>query len=208
MSDTGRSTAIGDNAADLKSVGDAARQVGDKAAGAGADAVQQAKAVAGDAQARATSLLGRGTEKASSVADSPEAERRRLPGRRSPGGAPLRASSSKATRTGWRTWSSVARPSSPCWPTPLRTNDLQSLMGDLSSLARRQPALFVGATMAAGFALARVGRLAATGAASAPAATSPARRIPPRASRMRAAIVAEFGESALPAARPYPGDKP
>ena len=44
----------------------------------------------------------------------------------------------------------------------LRTNDLQSLLGELGSLARRQPALFVGASMAAGFALARVGRLAAT----------------------------------------------
>ena len=46
----------------------------------------------------------------------------------------------------------------------LRTNDLQSLLGELGSLARRQPALFVGASMAAGFALARVGRIAATGA--------------------------------------------
>jgi len=44
--------------------------------------------------------------------------------------------------------------------TTLRKNDLQGLLGELGSLARRQPALFVGASMAAGFALARVGRLA------------------------------------------------
>lgn len=52
----------------------------------------------------------------------------------------------------------------------LRSNDLKSLMGDLASLARRQPALFVGATMAAGFALTRVGRLAV----SAPSTSEPA----------------------------------
>ncbi len=43
----------------------------------------------------------------------------------------------------------------------LRGNDLQGLIGKLGDLARTQPALFVGASMAAGFALARVGRIAA-----------------------------------------------
>ena len=46
----------------------------------------------------------------------------------------------------------------------LRTNDLRSLMGNLDELARRQPALFAGASLAAGFALARVGRVAVAGA--------------------------------------------
>ncbi len=49
----------------------------------------------------------------------------------------------------------------------LRTNDLRSLMGNLEDLAKRQPALFVGASLAAGFALARVGRVAASGASRA-----------------------------------------
>ncbi len=49
----------------------------------------------------------------------------------------------------------------------LRTNDLRSLMSNLEDLARRQPALFVGASLAAGFALARVGRVVASGASSA-----------------------------------------
>jgi len=42
----------------------------------------------------------------------------------------------------------------------LRTNDLQGLLGNLDDLARRQPAVFVGASMAAGFAMMRVGRIA------------------------------------------------
>ncbi len=49
----------------------------------------------------------------------------------------------------------------------VRTNDLRGLMGNLEDLAHRQPALFVGAAMAAGFALVRLGRVAAAGASSA-----------------------------------------
>lgn len=49
----------------------------------------------------------------------------------------------------------------------LRGNDLQGLLGNLEDLARRQPAVFVGASMAAGFAMVRVGRLAAAGASRA-----------------------------------------
>jgi len=45
----------------------------------------------------------------------------------------------------------------------LRTNDLEGLMGKLQDLARRQPAIFVGAAMAAGFAAVRVGKIAAAG---------------------------------------------
>jgi hypothetical protein len=40
-------------------------------------------------------------------------------------------------------------------------------MGSLQDLARRQPALFAGASLAAGFALARVGRVAVAGASQA-----------------------------------------
>ncbi len=53
----------------------------------------------------------------------------------------------------------------------LRTNDLQSLIGKLEDLARRQPAIFVGAAMAAGFAAVRVGKVAV---ASATASERPA----------------------------------
>jgi hypothetical protein len=46
----------------------------------------------------------------------------------------------------------------------LRTNDLQALLGKLEDLACRQPAVFVGAAMAAGFATVRLGKIAAAGA--------------------------------------------
>jgi hypothetical protein len=49
----------------------------------------------------------------------------------------------------------------------LRTNDLEGLMGELGDLARRQPAIFVGAAMAAGFAAARLGKVAVAGASKA-----------------------------------------
>lgn len=45
--------------------------------------------------------------------------------------------------------------------TTLRGNDLQGLLSQVETFARRQPALFAGASMATGFALARMARLAA-----------------------------------------------
>lgn len=45
--------------------------------------------------------------------------------------------------------------------TSLRDNDLTSLVGQVRSLARRQPAVFVGACLAGGFALARLGKIVA-----------------------------------------------
>ena len=45
--------------------------------------------------------------------------------------------------------------------TALRENDLGNLVSQVRSIARRQPALFVGACLAGGFALARVGKLVA-----------------------------------------------
>ena len=51
--------------------------------------------------------------------------------------------------------------------TSLRNNDLQGLLGSLQDLARRQPAIFVGASLAAGFALVRVGKVAVSGMSSA-----------------------------------------
>jgi hypothetical protein len=49
----------------------------------------------------------------------------------------------------------------------LRANDLQGLFGRIEQLARSQPALFVGAAMAAGFATARLGKVAVAGASAA-----------------------------------------
>ena len=49
----------------------------------------------------------------------------------------------------------------------LRSNDLRGLMGKLEDLAQRQPAVFVGAAMAAGFAAVRIGKIAVAGASKA-----------------------------------------
>ena len=42
--------------------------------------------------------------------------------------------------------------------TSLRQNDVASLFGQAKSIAQRQPALFIGAALAAGFAGARLGK--------------------------------------------------
>jgi hypothetical protein len=46
----------------------------------------------------------------------------------------------------------------------VRSNDLRGLISKLEGMARRQPVLFVGAAMAAGFAGARLGKVAIAGA--------------------------------------------
>jgi len=46
--------------------------------------------------------------------------------------------------------------------TALRENDLASLFRQVQSIARQQPALFIGASLAAGFAVARLGKLVAS----------------------------------------------
>jgi len=56
--------------------------------------------------------------------------------------------------------------------TTVRSNDLRGLIGKLQEIARQQPVLFVGAAMAAGFASARLGKVAIAGASR--AASEPA----------------------------------
>lgn len=45
--------------------------------------------------------------------------------------------------------------------TSLRQNDIASLFGQAKLIAQRQPALFIGASLAAGFAVARLGKIVA-----------------------------------------------
>ncbi len=54
----------------------------------------------------------------------------------------------------------------------LRSNDLQGLLNQLDGFARRQPALFAGASMIAGFALARMARVALDQGTRSPAPTT------------------------------------
>jgi hypothetical protein len=175
MSDTNRTEAVGKVAGDFQAIGDAARQTGEQARQAGADALDQARNVAQEATSRATSALGTLGEQASSVGETQKAN---LAERIEDVAKAVHKSGeqleghqdwiAKLVEQGADELSALA--------TTLRSNDLQSLLGDLDRLARRQPALFVGASMAAGFALTRIGRLAVSGTAA--TATSPSQPHP------------------------------
>ena len=172
MSDTGRSDAVGKTLADLKGVGDAARQAGGQAMQAGTDALDQAKEVAQDAKDRAGSVAGAIGEKASSIAEDQKSQ---LADKLEDVAKAVHRSGEQLE--GHQDWVAhlVERGAAELstLATTLRSNDLQGLLGDIGSLARRQPALFVGASMAAGFALTRVGRLAVSAPASPAAASAP-----------------------------------
>lgn len=159
MSGTGKSDAVGKTLEDLKGVGDAVRQVGGQATQAGTGAISQAKDVAQDAMSRASSVAGALGDKASTAAESQKSQ---LADKLEDVARAVHRSGEALE--GQQDWVAhmVERGAAELstLATTLRTNDLQSLLGDLGSLARRQPALFVGASMAAGFALTRVGRLA------------------------------------------------
>ncbi len=168
MSDTSRPQAVG-NGNEQIAPRDAAMSLGERAWHAGAEAADHARDIAQDAKARAGSLAGSIGDRAASAA---EAQKSTL--------AESLESVAKAVHRsgeeleGQQDWVAqlVERGADElsALATTLRSNDLQSLLGDLGSLARRQPALFVGASMAAGFALARVGRLAVSPAPAKPAA--------------------------------------
>ncbi len=162
MSDTSKSKAIDRNLADAKAVGDAAKQAASQARDAGAQALDQAKDVAQDAKSRASSLAGDVKQQALSTAESGKdtladkidqvAQSVHRTGEKLEGEQDWIA---HLVERGADELTSLAD--------TLRTNDLQSLLSDLGGLAKRQPALFVGASIVAGFALARVGKVAATG---------------------------------------------
>lgn len=184
MSDTGKSDAASKTLEDLKGVGDAVQQVGGQAMQAGANALDQAKDVTQDAKDRAGSVASAIGEKASSVAEDQKSQ---LADKLEDVAKAVHRSGEQLE--GHQDWVAhlvergAAELSS--LATTLRSNDLQGLMGDLGSLARRQPALFVGASMAAGFALTRVGRLAVSAPAHADSAATPSPvSVPPPISRI------------------------
>ena len=169
MSESNGSDAAGKVLGDLQAIGGAARQTAQQAGEAGADALSQANDVAVDAKDRVTSLAGTLGERATDAAESQKAN---LADKLDDVAKAVQKSG--AALEGQQDWVAhlVERGAAELTSlaTTLRSNDLQSLMGDLGSLARRQPALFVGASMAAGFALARVGRVAVS---SSPPASTP-----------------------------------
>ena len=133
---------------------------------AGADAADIAGKVAEDARARGASLLEDVKDHAISAVDS---QREGLAGQVSDvatamheAGEQLRGDQgwvAQLVDAGAEELGTLAA--------TLRTNDLEGLMGKLQDLARRQPAIFVGAAMAAGFAAVRIGKVAVAGASQA-----------------------------------------
>jgi hypothetical protein len=174
MSD--RAESVSKVAGDFQAIGDAARQTGQQARQAGADALDKVRDVAAEAQGRAASALDTVGEQAISVA---ETQKVNLAERLEDVANAVHKSGEQLE--GHQDWVAKLVEQGAdellALATTLRTNDLQSLLGDLGSLARRQPALFVGASMAAGFALTRIGRLAISSSTPAPA-TSPSQPHP------------------------------
>jgi uncharacterized Ntn-hydrolase superfamily protein len=163
MSDKSQTDATGNAMNDLKAVGDAVGQVGQQARQAGGQALDHAQDVAQDAQARAASLTSEVKERAASMAQTQKdglAERLE--------DVAHAVHSAGEQLKGHQDWAAnlVERGADELTTLAdtLRTNDLRGLMDNLQDLAKRQPALFTGATLAAGFALARVGRVAVAGA--------------------------------------------
>ena len=172
MSDGSGTDAIGKNLADVRVVGDAARQAGSQAPQAGAGAMDQAREVAQHAQERGAALAGAVQDRAAAAAQQ---QKEGLAGRLDDLAQAVHKSGEQLE--GHQDWVAglveQGADELAVLAKTLRTNDLRGLMGNLEDLARRQPALFVGATLAAGFALARVGRVAVAGASRADLPTMP-----------------------------------
>ena len=165
MSDTNKTEAAGKVVEDFQAIGDAARQTGAQARQVGADALDRAHDIAHEAKSRATAAMGAIGTQASSVAEAQKAnvaeQLEDVAKAVQKSGEQLEGHQdwvAKLIERGADELTSLA--------TTLRSNDLQSLLGDLGSLARRQPALFVGVSMATGFALTRIGRLAVSGSSA------------------------------------------
>jgi hypothetical protein len=153
----------GPTAADPES---AIGKVSAQARQAGADAAALAGKVVDDARARGASLVGDMKDHVMTAADG---QREGLAGQVSDVAAAIHQAGehfkgnqdwiARIVEAGANELGTLA--------STLRTNDLEGLMGKLQELARRQPAIFVGAAMAAGFAAVRLGKVAAAGASQA-----------------------------------------
>jgi hypothetical protein len=162
MSDTKGSDAVGQTLADAQAVGEAARQVSGQARQVGSQAIDQAQQVAREAQERGASLASAVGERAASAAQT---QKEGLAGQIEDVAQAVHRSGEQLE--GHQDWVAglVERGADElsALANTVRTNDLRALMGNIQDLARRQPALFVSASLVAGFALARVGRVAMSG---------------------------------------------
>ena len=138
-------------------------KVGDQARQAGTQAAELAGDVARDAQSRAASIAGEVTDR---VAVAAEGGRADFAEQLDDVARAVHRSGEQLE--GHQDWLAqlVERGADELGTlaSTLRTNDMQGLIGKLNDLARRQPAVFVGAAMALGFATVRIGKVAASGA--------------------------------------------
>ena len=159
MSDPKMAEYVGDSIESMKSVGDAAQKAEGALHGIGADVLSKATGTAHDAQARSTKLVSDMAEQAEAMA---ETEKSSIADRLE-GVADAFNHSGEALR-GKEDWLAqlIDRGAGEltAFAQTLRSNDVKALLLNLQNLGRRQPALFMGASVAAGFALARVGRVA------------------------------------------------
>lgn len=166
MSDTSGTDPVAKGMANLKVAGAAARQVADHARDVGTQALGQAQDFAHDAQDLGGSLASAVGERAQTMAEDGKASL-----------AEQLEDAAKAVQRagaqleGHQDWMAhlVEKGAAELsmLATTLRKNDMRELMGSIDGIARRQPALFASASLAAGFALARVGRVAVSGASKA-----------------------------------------
>jgi hypothetical protein len=142
------------------------RQAGEQVLQAGSQAAGQAKGVAQDAMARGSSLAGEARNRLESGVQEGKDD---LAGRLEDAAHAVHRSGEQLE--GHQDWLAglVEKGADElgALANTVRTNDLRALMSSLEALALRQPALFVGAAMATGFALVRFGRVAASGASRA-----------------------------------------
>lgn len=166
MSDETGTETVEKGMAKLQAAGEAARQVAGHAQEAGVQAVGQAKDLMHEVQAQGSSLAGAVGEHVSSAAEAGKASL--ADQLQDVARAVHRAGAQLEGHQDWMAHmveKGAAELS--VLATTLRTNDMRELMSGIDGIARRQPALFAGASLAAGFALARVGRIAVAGASKA-----------------------------------------
>ncbi len=169
MSDIESARAAKEITGKARSAGEGVSEASRQARQAGADAVGKARDVAGEAASRGASVMDAVGEQATTIGEAKKAD---VADRMDEAADAIHRSGeqlegqsdwiAKLVEEGADELGSLAN--------MLRNNDLRSLLDDLGGMARRQPALFVGASMVAGFALTRVGRVAA----SQPGHSSPA----------------------------------
>jgi hypothetical protein len=165
MSGSEKADYVGDSLKGLKSVGDAAHKAGDALQGIGADVLSKATDTVHDAQVRSTNLGSDIAKQAEVIAETQkDGIAERFEG---VAGVLHRSSQDLREKEAWLAQLiDKSADEMTSFATTLRANDFNSLLGSLQNLARRQPALFMGASVAAGFALARVGRTAVAGTSS------------------------------------------